>query len=183
MLRHQGGLPHKCEVCNMTFQSRSHLIKHATSHTRKTQVVSTKINNFLESFSASLGDDMLGGMEDQFSGGASTSGKGGGGSAGADDNSVRLSVDTIPEALEAAAAEAAFAFGQHSDLHEDLLATSDEVAVGGGGGGAVASTSSTLQCDICMESLKDKRAYIIHMKHHAGMLSLRCRFCSEVFQV
>lgn len=77
--RHQGSLPHKCEVCGMTFQSRSHLIKHATSHNRSgraavatpTPIVtatatpsSNKINNFLESFTASLGDDMLGGMEE-----------------------------------------------------------------------------------------------------------------------
>jgi len=79
--RHQGSLPHKCDVCSMTFQSRSHLIKHATSHNRQgvvrnvqitddnptggTSSSNNKINNFLESFTASLGDDMLGGMDDQ----------------------------------------------------------------------------------------------------------------------
>ena len=54
VLRHQGSLPHRCEVCDMIFQSMSHLLKHATSHNRKTQVISAKINTFLESFGASL---------------------------------------------------------------------------------------------------------------------------------
>ena len=54
VLRHQGSLPHRCEVCDMTFQSMSHLLKHATSHNRKTQVISAKINTFLESFGASI---------------------------------------------------------------------------------------------------------------------------------
>ena len=49
-LKHIASLSHHCEVCNMTFQSRSHLLKHATSHNRKTQVIFAKINKFLESF-------------------------------------------------------------------------------------------------------------------------------------
>ena len=99
----------------MTFQSRSHLIKHGTSHTRKTQVISAKINTFLESFSASLENDMLG-LEDGFDGGEEKISA----NSEFDDHSVRLSVDTNPESLEAAAAEAAFAFGHH-DLPEDLM--------------------------------------------------------------
>jgi uncharacterized Zn-finger protein len=115
VLRHQGSLPHKCEECDMTFQSRSHLLKHATSHNRKTQVVNTKISNFLESFGASLGDF---GMEEMEAGtsndimlhSATESGE-------IEDAAIRLSVDNLPEPdnLEAAAAEAAFAFGNDLD--------------------------------------------------------------------
>ena len=159
----------------MTFQSRSHLIKHATSHTRKPQLInpmassssqsSNKINNFLESFTASLGDDML----DSFDTDVKQT----------DDNSVRLSVDTLPENLEAAAAEAAFALNQQ-DLPEELLRTTDASEVLN-----VASTSmeqGSLQCDICLAKLKDKRAYIVHMKKHAGTLSLKCEFCGMILQ-
>ena len=115
VLRHQGSLPHKCEVCEMTFQSRSHLLKHATSHNRKTQVISAKINTFLESFGASLGEF---GLDDTYEGAgndislhsATESGE-------IEDASIRLSVDNLPEpdTLEAAAAEAAFAFGNDLD--------------------------------------------------------------------
>jgi hypothetical protein len=113
----------------MTFQSRSHLIKHGTSHTRKTQVISAKINTFLESFSASLENDMLG-LDDGFDGGEKIS-------AEFDGHSVRLSVDTNPDSLEAAAAEAAFAFGHH-DLPEDLMGD----APSGVDGGSVVLDSS-----------------------------------------
>ena len=193
--RHQGSLPHKCDICSMTFQSRSHLIKHATSHNRKPplgqpydpqtiQPANTnKINNFLESFSASLGDDMLGGMDDTFEAGGS-------GAKVGDDGSVRLSVDTIPESLEAAAAEAAFALNQQ-DIPEELLRTSEAgdsmvinvlpsataVALGQA---TPQDQGSFLQCDICLTKLKDKRAYIIHMKKHAGTLSLKCKLCGII---
>ena len=115
VLRHQGSLPHKCEVCEMTFQSRSHLVKHATSHNRKTQVISAKINTFLESFGASLGefglDDMDAGASNDISLHSATE------SGEIEDASIRLSVDNLPEPdnLEAAAAEAAFAFGNDLD--------------------------------------------------------------------
>ena len=99
----------------MTFQSRSHLLKHATSHNRKTQVISAKINTFLESFGASLGEF---GLDDTYEGAgndislhsATESGE-------IEDASIRLSVDNLPEpdTLEAAAAEAAFAFGNDLD--------------------------------------------------------------------
>ena len=119
VLRHQGSLPHKCDVCDMTFQSRSHLMKHATSHNRKTQVISNKISNFLESFGASLGEF---GLDDTYDGAgndislhsATESGE-------IEDASIRLSVDNLPDNdnLEAAAAEAAFAFG--GDLPDDFI--------------------------------------------------------------
>merc|ERR1712079_886582 len=178
-----------CEVCGMTFQSRSHLIKHATSHNRRPSTSSTqatiqmpmassnKINNFLESFTASLGDDMLGGIDDH---------------VGPDDNSVRLSVDTVPEHIEAAAAEAAFALNQH-DIPEELLRstevpssmiipTTTSVAALGGQMTSMhdQGTEGLLQCDICLTKLKDKRAYIVHMKKHAGTQSLKCKFCGLI---
>jgi len=46
----------------MTFQSRSLLIKHGTTHSRQSQ---PNINTFLESFGASLENDMLG-IDDDF---------------------------------------------------------------------------------------------------------------------
>ena len=109
----------------------------------------------------------------------------------ADDGSMRLSMDTIPGSLEEAAAEAAFAFGQN-DLPEDILggneAESDTAIAGGSEDSGTASgtfaqvETKTLQCDICMAKLKNARSYIVHMKRHAGTISLRCRLCPEVFQ-
>ncbi|CAB4054974.1 KRAB [Lepeophtheirus salmonis] len=32
VLKHQGSLPHKCEVCYMTFQSKAHLVKHESKN-------------------------------------------------------------------------------------------------------------------------------------------------------
>jgi Zinc-finger of C2H2 type len=159
----------------MTFQSRSHLIKHGTSHTRKTQVISAKINTFLESFSASLENDMLG-LDDGFDAGGKISA-----ASEFDEHSVRLSVDTNPDSLEAAAAEAAFAFGNH-DLPEDLMG---EVPMTGDGPGVMVDSTGApitgerlaLQCDICQARLKSKSSYIQHMKRHAGLLNFRCRLC------
>ena len=169
--RHQGSLPHRCDVCGMTFQSRSHLIKHATSHSRKPQVVQTtatalsassnntssnKINNFLESFTASLGDDMLGGLEESF--GSSTENK-----QNTDDNSLRLSVDTLPENLEAAAAEAAFALNRQ-DLSEELLRTTES--------NAVASVFNMNLVEPNPTTTPAKKS----------SLSLKCKFCGLILQ-
>ena len=192
--RHQGSLPHRCDVCGMTFQSRSHLIKHATSHSRKPQVMTTataslaassanntssnKINNFLESFTASLGDDMLGGLEESF--GSSENKQN-------DDNSLRLSVDTLPENLEAAAAEAAFALNRQ-DLPEELLRTTENAPVfnmnvePNPATTVASSPMELLQCAICKTNLQDRRAYIVHMKKHEGTLSLKCKFCGLILQ-
>lgn len=168
----------------MTFQSRSHLIKHGTSHTRKTQVISAKINTFLESFSASLENDMLG-LEDGYEGGERISA-----ASEFDEHSVRLSVDTNPESLEAAAAEAAFAFGHH-DLPEDLMGEvpmGNDNSMGGSGmvldaGGApITGERLALQCDICQARLRNKSSYIMHMKRHAGLLNFRCRLCPQTLR-
>ena len=109
----------------------------------------------------------------------------------ADDGSMRLSMDTIPGSLEDAAAEAAFVFGQH-DLPEDILGGNEnesDTAIAGGSedsgtasGTFPKSETKTLQCDICMAKLKNARSYIVHMKRHAGTISLRCRLCPEIFQ-
>jgi hypothetical protein len=172
----------------MTFQSRSHLIKHGTSHTRKTQVISAKINTFLESFSASLENDMLG-LEDGFEGGEEKISA----NSEFDDHSVRLSVDTNPESLEAAAAEAAFAFGHH-DLPEELMGevpmgSEGGMAIGGpggmvldAGGAPITGERLALQCDICQARLRNKSSYIQHMKRHAGLLNFRCRLCPQTLR-
>ena len=119
VLRHQGSLPHKCEVCNMTFQSKSHLDKHASSHNRKTQVINAKINTFLESFGASL--EEFGLDESEYGAGNDISLHSATESGEIEDASIRLSVDNLPDTdnLEAAAAEAAFAFG--GDLPDDFI--------------------------------------------------------------
>jgi len=85
----------------------------------KTQVISAKINTFLESFGASFGEF---GLDDSYEStsndislhSATESGE-------IEDASIRLSVDNLPEPdnLEAAAAEAAFAFG--GDLTDDFI--------------------------------------------------------------
>ena len=173
----------------MTFQSRSHLIKHGTSHTRKTQVISAKINTFLESFSASLENDMLG-LEDGFDGGEEKISA----NSEFDDHSVRLSVDTNPESLEAAAAEAAFAFGHH-DLPEDLMGempmgSDGSIGQSGNngsmildaGGAPITGERLALQCDICQARLRNKSAYITHMKRHAGLLNFKCRLCPQTLK-
>ena len=178
-----------------------------------TQVVSAKINTFLESFGAELENEL--GLDDAFDGGDDPQGSAismnvseveiippdmeskivsqiATSSEYADDGSMRLSMDTIPGSLEDAAAEAAFVFGQH-DLPEDILggneAESDTAIAGGSedsgtpsGTFPKAETSKMLQCDICMAKLKNARSYIVHMKRHAGTISLRCRLCPEVFQ-
>ena len=117
VLRHQGSLPHKCPDCDMTFQSKSHLDKHASSHSRKTQVISAKINTFLESFGASLGEfglEDMGEAENNISLHSATD------TGDIEDSSIRLSVDNLDnDNLEAAAAEAAFAFG--GDLPDDFI--------------------------------------------------------------
>ena len=119
VLRHQGSLPHKCSECNMTFQSKSHLDKHALSHNRKTQVISAKINTFLESFGASLEEFGLDDMGEGAGGDISLHSANEAGDI--EDASIRLSVDNLPDTdnLEAAAAEAAFAFG--GDLPDDFI--------------------------------------------------------------
>merc|ERR1712083_655641 len=52
------------------------------------------------------------------------------------------------------------------------------------GGGMIIPSSvqqdQSLQCDICFTKLKDKRAYIVHMKKHAGTQSLKCKFCGLI---
>jgi hypothetical protein len=168
-----------------------------------THVVSAKINTFLESFGAELENEL--GLDDTFDEGdaqqdvseveiieskivnqIATS------SEYADDGSMRLSMDTIPGSLEDAAAEAAFVFGQH-DLPEDILGGNEaesDTAIAGGSEDSAGTPSGTfqksetkmLQCDICMAKLRNARSYIVHMKRHAGTISLRCRLCPEVFQ-
>merc|ERR1711971_1155321 len=59
-------------------------------------------------------------------------------------------------------------------LVEVLLARKDQVTAQDQVGAGL------LQCDICLTKLKDKRAYIVHMKKHAGIQSLKCKFCDLV---
>ena len=100
--RHQGSMPYRCRTCGLTFQSQAHLDKHAASHTKGTQVVSAKINTFLESFSASLESES---------------------------DLLSLNDDGGKEGRGASAAvrspEAAFALGRN-DVPEELLGDADD---------------------------------------------------------
>lgn len=212
VLRHQGSLPHKCEECDMTFQSRSHLMKHATSHNRKTQVISAKINTFLESFGASLGDF---GMDDNYEGVGNDISIHSATEAGEiEDASIRLSVDNLPDPdnLESAAAEAAFAFGNDFDFDEDdepefvtpeppgmpVLASNtgsapslvnglseeeaEKIAKAELATEIPNTADGTYLCTMCNTKLGNKRSYIIHLRRHAGMLNFKCKYCPKTFQ-
>ena len=83
----------------------------------------------------------------------------------------------MPNDLEAAAAEAAFAL--ENDIPDDLLGTEggNDAGMGGDFG-----TGSQLVCDICSTKLKNKRSFVIHMKRHAGQLNFKCKYCPKTFQ-
>lgn len=98
--RHQGSMPYRCRTCGLTFQSQTHLDKHAASHTKGTQVVSAKINTFLESFSASLDNDLFSLNDD-------------------------ADASTAVRSAEGSAVEAAFALGRN-ELPEELLGDAAE---------------------------------------------------------
>ncbi|XP_071746728.1 uncharacterized protein [Lepeophtheirus salmonis] len=173
VLKHQGSLPHKCEVCYMTFQSKAHLVKHESSHTRQTQVISAKINTFLESFSASLENDMqvIGFDNAESSSGIVTSGG-----------------MIFPENLDEAAAEAAQIF-QNDILQSD----GDDLLVNESFPEKVIpiintlSSSSTeeeniIHCSMCTAKLNSKRSYLIHLKRHVGLNNFKCKYCDKSFQ-
>ena len=149
----------------------------AAAQAAATQGTDNKINSFLESFSASLGEDMFGeeaydAATDQDAAASLAAGteiidpaKGSLGEFV--DNSLRMSAD-----LEDAAAEAALAFAPDPET-ADLLAEEP----------AAASAVRSFQCDICMTKLPaDKHAYVTHMKMHASSMTLKCSFCPQVFQ-
>lgn len=178
VLRHQGGLPHKCDVCNMTFQSRSHLIKHSSSHTRKTQMVSANINSFLENFSASLENDMLSLDDGAFGDPGVVS----------DDTALAAAAGAVPagltdeKALEAAAAEAAFMFGQN-DLTDQLLGESGELSSSNSvdlNNITEPADNDPLICRMCQTQLKSKQSYMNHMKKHADE-RYKCPHCNLSF--
>ena len=210
MLRHEGSLPHKCEICDMTFQSRSHLLKHATSHNRKTQVTVAKINTFLESFGASLGEF---GLDDTYDSSDQISLHPATESGEIEDQSIKLSMETLTETetLETAAAEAAMSF----DVQDDVSVESDSLEdvrkpttfspvssipsvpslVNGLSEEDAermaraelateipATTDGTHLCQMCNTRLGNKRSYIIHLRRHAGMLNFKCNYCPKTFQ-
>ena len=100
----------------MTFQSKSHLLKHATSHHRKTQIIAA-INSFLKSFGASIGKFRLGDSYKSKSKSLHSTTE----SDEIKHASIKLSVENLPKPhnLEAAAAEAAFVFGD--DITDDFV--------------------------------------------------------------
>ncbi len=200
VLRHQGSWPHKCDVCSLTFQLKSQLQRHSASHTRSTQVVTAKINTFLESFSASLEDsDMLdlgggGGASEAAaasvavsSSASSASAIGTDPSGGAADliSSVVGGADMVlpnENSLEAAAAEAAMMFGQ-SDLTEELLNESafEDLSAFDNLDIPELKPGQLLQCPNCDDKMATKRAYLLHLKKHATQLNYKCRLCPKTF--
>ena len=166
-------------VTTVTFMSATPLPQ-APVATPVQQVTSqdNKINSFLESFSASLGEDMFGeesygdGEEDTRAAAAAGLPPGTelepvakGAMGDFVDNSLRMSAD-----LEDAAAEAALAFAPGGEAGADLMEDP-------------ASSVRSFQCDICMTKLPaDKHAYVQHMKMHASSVTLKCNFCPQVFQ-
>ena len=156
--RHQGSMPYRCRTCGLTFQSQTHLDKHAASHTKGTQVVSAKINTFLESFSASLENDLLSSNEE----GRGTS--------------------TI-----VGSAEAAFALGQNNDLPEELLGDAEGGEAGTGESSLTCAICSTklknkrsfmihmkrhagllnFKCRFCPKTFQGQVKLTRHLRKHA----------------
>jgi hypothetical protein len=124
VLRHAGSLPHRCEVCDMTFQSRSHLLKHASSHSRKTQVTVAKINTFLESFGASLEEF---GLDDNFDTGNQISLHQATESGEIEDESVKLTMETLPEMADKVKTEVADETFGYSDLTSEVIIKTEQV--------------------------------------------------------
>ena len=203
VLRHEGSLPHKCEVCDMTFQSKSHLIKHATSHSRKTQVTVAKINTFLESFGASLGEF---GLDDNYDSNDQISLHPATESGEIEDQSIKLSMESFSETetLETAATEAALSFDANEDtdsqdgtrkqqnfspsmsvpsLVNGLTEEEAEKMARQELSGEIPPTpDGTHLCQMCNTRLGNKRSYIIHLRRHAGMLNFKCNYCPKTFQ-
>ena len=107
--KHIARLPHHCEAGNITFQSRSHPLKHATSHNRETHVFSAKINKFLKSFGPSSCEirNSYKSTNNDISLHSPTANNEN------EDTSIQLSVNNMPKTddLKPAAAETASAFG------------------------------------------------------------------------
>ena len=156
--RHQGSMPYRCRTCGLTFLSQAHLDKHAASHTKGTQVVSAKINTFLESFSASLESDLETSSFVDDDGGGKEGRNASAGVGGAQSTKVTA---------------AEFALGRN-DLPEELLGDAE--------GGEAGTGEASLTCAICLTKLKNKRSFMIHMKRHAGLLNFKCKFCPKTFQ-
>ena len=202
--RHEGSLPHKCDVCDMTFQSKSHLLKHAVSHNRKTQVTVAKINTFLESFGASLGEFGLDedyGSNDQISLHPATE------SGEIEDQSVKLTpCFSETETVEAAPADAAMSYEttdneNEVEFLEDSTSSSmfpspalpalvkglteedaERMARKELSSEIPPTPDGTHLCLMCNTRLGNKRAYVIHLRRHAGMLNYKCNYCPKTFQ-
>ena len=210
ILRHEGSLPHKCEVCDMTFQSKSHLIKHEVIHNKKSQVTVAKINTFLESFGASLGEF---GLDDDYDSNDQISLHPATENGEIEDESVKLSpCFTKTKTLDAGTADSAISFDlAGNDLSNDSILIDDlddarrpsssfsspsipslvkglteeeaEKMARAELSGEIAPThDGTHLCVMCNTRLGNKRSYIIHLRRHAGMLNFKCNYCPKTFQ-
>ena len=186
VLRHEGNLPHKCDSCDMTFPSRAHLEKHATTHTRKTQVTVAKINTFLESFGASLGefglDDGVGyDSSDQISLHPATE------SGEINDQSVKVQMESSRSSSFVDANEEeddGVILGSMSmpnlvsgitEEEAELLAKKElsvEIPI---------TVDGIYPCKLCSTLLSNRRSYLIHLRRHAKMLNFKCEYCPKTF--
>jgi hypothetical protein len=123
-------------------------LKHATSHSRKTQVTVAKINTFLESFGASLEEF---GLDDTFDTGNQISLHQATESGEIEDESVKLPMEAaLPEVGDKIEAEDSSSY-LYGDLHEEIEIKTEQLEsepgglgsallppmyAGGGGGGA-----------------------------------------------
>ena len=147
-------------------------LKHATSHNRKTPVISRNtqatIRHFpaeTESFGASLGEF---GLDDSYESTSNDISLHSANEAGEiEDASIRFSVDNLPKPdnLEAAAEKMAKA-----ELATEIPGTPNE----------------TYLCTMCNTKGDNKHSNIIHLHAfevlHAGMLYFKCKYCPKTFQ-
>ena len=192
VLRHEGNLPHKCDSCDMTFPSRAHLEKHASTHKSKTQVTVAKINTFLESFGASLGefglDDGVGyDSSDQISLHPATE------SGEIEDQSVRLQMETSTTSTSSSYPSFVDANEEEDDgvilasmsmpnlvngiteEEAELLAKKElsvEIPI---------TVNGVYQCKLCNLLIGNRRSYLIHLRRHARMLNFKCEYCPKTF--
>ena len=176
VLRHEGNLPYKCDLCEMTFPSNAHLEKHASSHSRKTQVTVAKINTFLESFGASLGEF---GLADDYNSSDQISLHPATESGEIKDQSVKLQMEGRSSSVSASFTDVnesvAEDFEDNSALdplvvgltEEDAeIAAKKELSVE-----IAISVDGSYTCKLCNTVIRERKTYLSHLRRHAKTFS------------
>ena len=171
--------------------SRAHLEKHSSTHKSKPQVTVAKINTFLESFGASLGefglDDGVGyDSSDQISlHPASESGE-------IEEQSVRLQMESSTTNTSSS-----YSFVDANEDEDDgvILASMSMPSLVNGITEKEAellakkelsveiplTVNGVYQCKLCSMLLGNRRSYLIHLRRHAKMLNFKCEYCPKTF--